>query len=72
MMPAHPDLALLIFRDIEQHHRPADLELPAGIDRNTYDWVRELVVRSRRQHTCIKAIEQALAAFQATYVQRAR
>lgn len=70
IMPQHSNLALVIFRDLENHARPTDRELPQGIDRNTYEWVRELVVRSRRQLVLTNALIEAVETYKTTCVLR--
>lgn len=46
-LPAHPPLAVLIFRELDGGAAVTVDELPPGIDANTFCWARELVTRLR-------------------------
>jgi hypothetical protein len=47
MLPEYPELARLVFRELDGGGTVRAEELPPGIDANTFTWARELVRRYR-------------------------
>ena len=60
LVPEHPDLALLIFRELDGRGPATDRELKIVLDRNTYEWVREIVKRYRHKDDALRRIRSAL------------